>query len=313
MLAQANAMLDDLRTDVPDAAGLVVCERQWHAQAYAQLIEDLTGTRPPVVVSDPKSDPGGKLAKKAIDRFRASKDRWIVAVKMISEGVDIPRLAVGVYASKTQTPLFFRQVVGRFVRIRPNEEFNARLLIPAVPDLLRHAREIEEELRHQLDLAAEAEEKERASEGGGAGSQGMLDFRTPVGASEPIFDRAILGGMEATPEEVAEAEKECAQVGIPTRYAVNLVPILRSRRLAATAPAAPSPAAALAETPRHRREKMLRGEITTLVGKYARHAGKEPQEVNADLLRAGHPRRAAASVEELEQTRQTLLEWIGAL
>src|SRR5690606_9516155 len=124
-------------------------------------LADLTGTRPPVVVSDPERDPGSIKAKAAIDRFRTGRDRWIVAVKMISEGVDIPRLAVGVYASKTQTPLFFRQVVGRLVRIRPGEEFNAKLLIPAVPKLIEHARDIETELRHQLDMEAQRERQER--------------------------------------------------------------------------------------------------------------------------------------------------------
>jgi superfamily II DNA or RNA helicase len=40
---------------------------------------------------------------------------------MVSEGVDIPRLRVGVYATNTVTELFFRQAVGRLVR------WNARL------------------------------------------------------------------------------------------------------------------------------------------------------------------------------------------
>ncbi|MEU4697417.1 DEAD/DEAH box helicase family protein [Nonomuraea dietziae] len=311
MLERANNMLDELREEVPDAAGLVVCERKWHAEAYAIEIEKLTGTKPPVVVSDPVSDPGGKLAKQAIDRFRGSTGRWIVAVKMISEGVDIPRLAIGVYASKTQTPLFFRQVVGRFVRTRKDEEFNARLLIPAVPELLRHALEIEEELRHQLDLAAEEEEKARAEAAAGSNTQGMFDFRTPVSASAPIFDRAILGGMEATPEEVAQAELECARAGIPTRYAMNLIPLLRSK-LAPAAMAAvsvPNPVV----VPRHKREKLLRGDIATLANRYARHAGKEPKEVNADLLRAGHPARSKASVEELEAIKQTVERWLSQL
>ena len=314
MLAQANDMLDDLRTDIPDAAGLVVCERQWHARGYAELIEQITGERPPVVVSDPQNDPGGKIAKAQIDSFKRGRSRWIVAVKMISEGVDIPRLAIGVYASKTQTPLFFRQVVGRFVRTRENEELNARLLIPAAPDLLQHAREIEEELRHQLDLAEEEERKAREGDGTGGGSQGQFDFREPLAASEPIFDRAILGGDESTPEEVAEAEAECRKLGIPARYAVNLVPLLRQRKADATteedAEAPVSPAVAV---PRHKREQLLRGEIKTLVGKFARRVGIQPQDVNTNLLRAGHPPRARATVEQLEETRQTLLRWMADL
>ena len=38
---------------------------------------------------------------------------------MVSEGVDVPRLRVGVYATTARTELFFRQVVGRFVRRTP--------------------------------------------------------------------------------------------------------------------------------------------------------------------------------------------------
>ena len=38
---------------------------------------------------------------------------------MVSEGVDIPRLRVGVFATTTTTELFFRQAVGRLVRWTP--------------------------------------------------------------------------------------------------------------------------------------------------------------------------------------------------
>lgn len=308
MLRHADAMLEELRTEVPDAAGLVVCERQWHAHGYANLIEQMTGTRPPVVVSDPQNDPSGRIARGTIDGFREGTGRWIVAVKMISEGVDIPRLAVGVYASKTQTPLFFRQVVGRFVRVRENEEFNARLLIPAVPELLRHAREIEEELRHQLELAVEQEEKARA-EAEDDGQQGEFDFRQSLSASEPVFDRAILGGDECTPEEMAAALAECRKLGIPTRFAANLVPLLRQRGASGPTVVVPDPV----EVPRHRREKLLRQEVETLARRAAYKAGRTPKDINGDLLRFGHPSRSKATVEQLEAIRKTLLEWLGEL
>ncbi|MGV2385391.1 MAG UNVERIFIED_CONTAM: DEAD/DEAH box helicase family protein, partial [Thermobifida fusca] len=70
VLEEAVVMLEDLRLEVPDAAGLVVAQEKWHAEAYADLLADLTGTRPPVVVSDPERDPGSIKAKAAIDRFR---------------------------------------------------------------------------------------------------------------------------------------------------------------------------------------------------------------------------------------------------
>ena len=56
----------------------------------------------------------------------------MVAVRMVSEGVDVPRLAVGVYATTTTTPLFFAQAVGRFVRARKRGE-TASVFLPSVP------------------------------------------------------------------------------------------------------------------------------------------------------------------------------------
>src|SRR5690606_29327663 len=90
------------------------------------------GEEPVVVLSD---DAG---ASRRIEEFSDSLDRWMVAVRMVSEGVDVPRLAVGVYATATSTPLFFAQAVGRFVRSRRRGEV-ATVFLPTVPILLSHA------------------------------------------------------------------------------------------------------------------------------------------------------------------------------
>ena len=58
---------------------------------------------------------------------------------MVSEGVDVPRLAVGVYATSASTPLFFAQAIGRFVRARRRGE-TASVFLPNVPQLLALAR-----------------------------------------------------------------------------------------------------------------------------------------------------------------------------
>ena len=73
----------------------------------------------------------------------------MVAVRMVSEGVDVPRLAVGVYATTTSTPLFFAQAVGRFVRARGRGE-TASVFLPSVPALLGYAAEMERERDHVL-------------------------------------------------------------------------------------------------------------------------------------------------------------------
>lgn len=301
LLARADEALTEVRQEVPDAAGLVVAERQWHAQRYAELLKRISGVEPVVVVSD---DPD---AKTLIDKFRGSAARWIVAVKMVSEGVDIPRLAVGVYASKTRTPLFFRQVVGRFVRTRPGEEFNARLFIPAVPALMEHARQIEQELRHQLDIETGVE----ADRGGGSGcDQLQLPTRELVSATEAAFDRAILAGEEVSPQDVAAAQETARQIGIPAQYALNLLPLLRQQQ-AQDQPTHPAPAEVT--VPRHRQEKMLRSEVETLARKYAYRAKLEPREVNTALRKAGFPPRAKASLDDLRGMLDALARWHGDL
>ena len=86
-----------------------------------------------------------------ISRFAAGTDPWIVAVRMVSEGVDIPRLRVGVFATTTTTELFFRQAVGRLVRwtrgVRGQKAF---LFIPDEPRLRARAFAIAEQRRHSL-------------------------------------------------------------------------------------------------------------------------------------------------------------------
>jgi len=145
VLAQANERLEMLRRQQPDAGGLVVATDQDHAQGIADLLRDRCGVRATVAVSD---DP---RSSSRIARFSASSDSWIVAVRMVSEGVDIPRLRVGVYATTTTTELFFRQAVGRFVRwTRGVPRQKAYLFIPDDLRLRTWATQIADARRHSL-------------------------------------------------------------------------------------------------------------------------------------------------------------------
>lgn len=145
VLAQANERLGVLRRHQPDAGGLVVATDQDHAQGIADLLRHRCGVRATVAVSD---DP---RSSSRIARFAASADPWIVAVRMVSEGVDIPRLRVGVYATTTTTELFFRQAVGRFVRwTRGVPRQKAYLFIPDDVRLRTWATQIADARRHSL-------------------------------------------------------------------------------------------------------------------------------------------------------------------
>ena len=122
---------------------MVIASDQESARSYAALLKKLTGQAPTLVLSDEKG------ASKKIEAFTNSQDRWLVAVRMVSEGVDVPRLAVGVWATTTSTPLFFAQAVGRFVRARSRGE-TASVFLPSVPNLLEIASDLEAQRDHVL-------------------------------------------------------------------------------------------------------------------------------------------------------------------
>lgn len=147
MISDANDQLSAVREHGhADAGGLIVACNIQHAHCIAAEVTRIAGEPTTVVASD---DPD---ASRQLERFRTGRQRWIVAVNMVSEGVDVPRLRVGVYATVAKTPLLFRQIVGRFVRAqRGLTNDPSYLFMPADPVLQSLADEIEQEIHHQLD------------------------------------------------------------------------------------------------------------------------------------------------------------------
>ena len=153
VLRAADLRLEEVRRTVPDAGGLVIASNQDHARAYARHLRLITGKAPTVVLSDDAD------ASDRISEFADSTDKWMVAVRMVSEGVDVPRLAVGVYATNASTPLFFAQAIGRYVRARRRGE-TATVFIPSVVPLLTLAGGMEIERDHALDRPRREEASE---------------------------------------------------------------------------------------------------------------------------------------------------------
>lgn len=161
MVRAADADLTEKRRKWPDAAGLLICMTQAHAKACADIIEAVTGTRPRVVISD------SETAEHDLTAFRDGTDRWIVAVKMISEGVDIPRLMTLVYASNIVSTLFFRQVVGRIVRVRnKGDDETGSVYLPRDDRMMKEAADIEKEVRMAIITAPTRFARARTALGG---------------------------------------------------------------------------------------------------------------------------------------------------
>lgn len=134
---------------IPDAGGLVLASDQDSARAYAQIVRDVTGEDPILVLSDDSE------ASAKISRFRDGTNKYAVCVRMISEGCDVPRATTIAYMTSYRTSLFFAQAIGRVVRARRPKEM-ATVFLPAVRPLLELAAEIEAERNHVFQLPSDA-------------------------------------------------------------------------------------------------------------------------------------------------------------
>ena len=213
VLDAADRRLTEVRRGMPAAAGLVIAGDHADARAYAALLRRVTGTRPVIVLSD---DPA---ASKKIAAFAASGDRWMVAVRMVSEGVDIPRLAVGVFATSVRTALFFAQVVGRFVRARRRGE-TASVFLPSIPVLLGYAAELEAERDHVLHLPGDDDPERELAEAqrrqDTPDQPGEAPF-TALGASAH-FDRVLYDGASSARPRRRRTSPACPACSSRSRW-----------------------------------------------------------------------------------------------
>ena len=322
VLEAADTRLTEVRRHVPDAAGLVIASDQDAARAYATLLRTVTGTQPALVLSDERT------ASKRIATFAESDDRWMVAVRMVSEGVDVPRLAVGVYATTAATPLYFAQAVGRFVRARRRGE-TASVFLPSVPNLLALATEMELERDHVLarrvtgegDLfAPEDALVAQAQAGEGASAEEALVPFEALG-SEARFDRVLYDGGEYGHEGEVHvgSEEEMDFLGIPGLLEADQVrDLLHSRARDRADRRARGPQAAegvagrppLRESSTHEQLALLRRELNGLVAAWNHRTGQPHGMAHAALRReCGGPAAGSASADQLRSRISRLREW----
>jgi hypothetical protein len=341
VLEAADRRLTEVRRGMPDAGGLVIAGDHADARAYAALLRRISGARPVVVLSD---DPA---ASRKIGTFADSADRWMVAVRMVSEGVDIPRLAVGVYATSVGTALFFAQAVGRFVRARQRGE-TASVFLPSIPVLLGYAAELEAARDHVLaarpDDAEERELAEAERRRDHPDLAGDLPFEALHASAH--FDRVLYDGTEfgtsaaeedflglpglLDPEQVAlllrkrQAEElkqrpgrsgaggPGSQPAGPGRgVPAWAVPVAAAETEAADGAPARGAAEAGPGAP-VRREVLagLRKELNGLIAAWHHRTGQPHAMVHADLRRAcGGPALPQATAEQIQVRIDKIRSW----
>jgi len=222
----------------------------------------------------------------------------------VSEGVDVPRLAVGVYATSTQTPLFFAQAVGRFVRARARGE-TATVFLPSVPSLLALAAEMESERDHVLGRPAEGLDDEALAEALRARDGQDVDDGPGFQALEASasFDRVLYDGNEFGTYAAAGSDEEQDFLGLPGLLEPDQVAALLRQRQAQQAKngrarrGEPEPEP---EVPAYERAVALRKQLSGLVSAHAARSGRPHADIHAELRRrCGGPPTAQATVEQL--------------
>lgn len=301
VLRQADARLTMHREQVPDAGGLVVAADQFKARKYAAMLADICGEEPTLAISD-EPDASHRIAE-----FAAGYSRWIVAVAMLSEGVDIPRLAVGVYATNVTAELFFRQVVGRFVRTRDPEDYTvASLYIPSVQPLISYAAEIERVIPKALRDAVERAERE--SKAGGT-TQLEINIIEPLGSSEAVHLATILGGEQFADAELRKAEEMARLAGMPAN--VSAAHVARLMRMLTGGRAIQTTTVEVPKTPLVDEKRQIRKLIANRVGRLHRLTGMKHKDIHIRLNQICGDSTPTADLDGLKKRLTLLDHWIA--
>lgn len=333
VLNAAHTRLMKVRANMPDAGGLVIATNKTTARAYAKILEKLSTTPVTLVLSD---EPG---ASDRIDEFSASRDEWMVAVRMVSEGVDVPRLSVGVYATSASTPLFFAQAIGRFVRSRMPGE-SASVFLPSVPVLLRLAEEMEVSRDHVLgkphrESGWSDELLEQANR-----TQNEPDETSgyeTIGASAELDSLIFDGSTYGTPTVAGSAEEQDF-LGLPGLLDAEQVRTLLAKRQADQLDARDAEEKARRAEARRARERaeilgepqkvtqpveetpqsataadelpQLRSELNARVSIVASKTGRPHGAIHTEVRKAcGGPPTALCSAEQLRERIAYLRDW----
>ena len=208
---EANDRLNQVRNSRPDAAALVICIDQTHAQRTAALIEEITGENVSLIVSD------SAIENDTVNEFRKGRSKWLVSVRKVSEGTDIKRLHVLLYLTNVTAELFFRQAIGRVSRVRDDEDAEGFVVLPADPRLIAAARNVEADQVLALNEPSDVEPKER---------QPSEDFDKPINFYSTMHDgieMVFINGEAVDSFDYAYVEKVSSSYDLPQAKVLRMM------------------------------------------------------------------------------------------
>lgn len=303
LLREADAKLSEVRgAGDPDAGGMVFSMEIQDATRVASELRRIAGADQVAIVHSDEPE-----AARTIAEFRRDGRRWLVSVKMVSEGVDIPRLRVGVYATNVTAELFFRQAVGRFVRVRREVEVDqtAYIYLPSDTRLEELARQIKVEREHAIDQLVARLTSDLVA--GDLGAQMPLNLMTPLASSGAEFAHAVFDSDAYSAAEIARARAAKDNLHM-IDSAEKIAALLRS-----VAPIDAAPVVVHATT---ERADLQRGDlrqqndllVRRLAGMDLGEFGDACRRLNTDANRAVNISSVReATLEQLERRRQVLL------
>lgn len=312
VIKAADDRLNEIRkSGMPNAGAMILASDKEKARKYASIVEKISGTKPTVILSDDRN------ASSKISEFSDStnpEDRWMVAVKMVSEGVDVPRLAVGVWATTCKTPLFFAQAVGRFLRCKKVGE-TATVFLPAVRMLLALASTMEEQRNHVIPPPEDQEDDQELIDPmvdeEGVDDEILENKKSEAVSAEAKFDHILFNGQAFDGRTLSSDEMNL--IGIPGILDPTEIASILSQRddeIRKSMNIIEKPEAPIELNPfqAENERKELRKEINRCVSRIALSRGLSHSQIH-HRTRKAIPGPATAEVRDIEILTKRL-EWL---
>lgn len=286
-------------------AMLVVVRSKYDVKRVEKILKELGVSYVSVVSDDPESST-------TITNFKKSQTEAIIAIKMVSEGVNIPRIRVISYLSNIRTQMFLTQVMGRGVRVPRIENAVPDYCFMIMPDIApfrQFVENVESETKHAIIELEEKIKKERelSIESG----QKIIDLALNSSGGESKY---ISGGEEIPLGEVEYAQKVLNHSGLHEVGLMTGLKLIKSIQ-ALKSNTGFQPAQEVTSISPFEVNKDLRDRIQTVVGKIQRITGEDFANIHVRAGKAANcpPMKANPNNEQLKRKLQSLLNWLNTI